>query len=382
MSFISKRMQDFESSGIRKIFDMAKNLKNPINLSIGQPHFNLPAPMKVAAKQAIFNDDNSYTQTQGSKALIELIKDQIKKERKTDLLNQDLIITSGVSGGIFLTLSVLLNQGDEVIITDPYFVMYKQLALWLGAKVVYLNTYPDFSIKIDQLKSLVTSKTKAIILNSPSNPTGKVCSSKEIKEIISLVSKHGFYIITDEIYEKFYYQETASLSILPSPFGLYERVILLNGFSKSHSMTGWRIGYAIGPREIIQQMSNLQQYTFVCSPSVAQKMVLLAYGKQVTAILNEQVAKYLKKRNYVYETLKNDFHFSKAEGAFYFFIECPWRNGDEFSKVAIKKNLLIVPGKVFSEKDTHFRLSFAVKDEVLKKGCELLIELTSEFKKN
>ncbi|MFC1504223.1 pyridoxal phosphate-dependent aminotransferase [Spirochaetota bacterium] len=371
---IADRMKLLDASGIRKVFDMAAKLKDPVNLSIGQPDFDIPDNIKKAAKKHIDLGFNSYTQTQGIPDLIDALKEKIKKEKGAE--GEDLFITSGVSGGILLSFLVLFNPGDEVIIPDPYFVMYKHLGNLVGAKPVFLNTYPDFSIRGEELEKCITPKTKAIIINSPNNPTGSVYTGDEIDTVVAIAKKNNLLIISDEIYDSFLYDcHEFPGSMVPSPFGKYENVLLLNGFSKSHAMTGWRIGYACGPKKILAEMKKLQQYTFVCAPSFAQKSALEALSVDTEV----QRCMYEKKRDIIYENLAGGFELHKPKGAFYAFIRSPIEDMQSFVEKVIEKNVLIIPGNVFSEKRSHFRISFAQKDEVLLKGVKILQEVRKSY---
>ena len=352
----AERMQYIDSSGIRKVFDLAKKLKDPINLSIGLPHFDLPEELKNAAIEAINDSHNKYTLTQG----IEELRDGISQElTKRNVLDKQVLITSGVSGGIFLLFLSIFNPLDEVIISDPYFVMYKHLLRLIGVNPIYVDTYPDFKMKPESIESSITNKTKAIILNSPSNPTGVCLSKAELQEIVSIAKKHNLLIISDEIYKHYVYD-----SAFTSPAEFYEDTIILDGFSKSHAMTGWRLGYAAGPKKIIDAMTKLQQYSFVCAPSVAQQIGL----KALELTCEKEIDEYRKKRNFIYEKLKDHYEIIKPEGAFYFFIKAPNLDGEKFDEKAIKNNLLIIPGNIFSEKNTHFRLSFAADNTTIERG--------------
>ncbi|HMB01540.1 MAG TPA: aminotransferase class I/II-fold pyridoxal phosphate-dependent enzyme [Spirochaetota bacterium] len=364
---IADRMKQIDASGIRRVFDLAGGMQDPVNLSIGQPDFPVPDKLKQAARQAINSDCNSYTPTQGTAPLLALISAQIEKEYRREA--EGLMITSGVSGGILLVFNVLLNPGDEIIIPDPYFVMYKHIARLLGAVPVYLDTYPDFSIDPGRLEKLITPRTKAIIINSPANPTGKIYTQTEINHITELARKQGLFIISDEIYQYFNY---TSVKELPSPFCKYEKTVLLNGFSKSHSLTGWRLGYAAGPAPVINEMKKLQQYTFVCAPAPFQQAALHLYDKEIMDYIREQLENYKQKNDIIYNGLKDKFDITPSDGAFYSFVRVPGTDADTFVKKAIANNLLIIPGNVFSEKNTHFRISFAVSDDTLRQGVKIL----------
>jgi len=362
---LSKRIQKLEESGIRKIFKLATGNKGEyINLSIGQPHFSAPKKLKEAAKKAIDNDCNSYTPTAGLPKLKEQIAEKLKEKNNIKAEADDIIITAGVSGAIFLLMSAILDPEDEIIVPEPYFVLYKQVINFLEAKLVPLDTYPDFHIDVEKLEKLITSKTKAILLNSPNNPTGAVYPKQELEQIVKIAKKHKLLIISDEIYEKFDY-ENKFFSI----GSIYKKTITLNGFSKSHSITGWRVGYAHEPKQIIEAMNKLQQYTFVCAPSFAQVALAEEFSPEIGELEN-----YKKKRNFVYENLKDKYELNVSEGAFYAFVKKP-ADRKNFVEECIKNKLLVVSGDVFSDRDNYFRISFAVDEKDLKKGIEILLKL-------
>jgi aspartate aminotransferase/aminotransferase len=362
---LSERIKRIEESGIRKIFHLAVNNKGEYtNLSIGQPHFPASDSLKKAAKQAIDNNFNSYLPTAGLPSLQEKIVKKLERENQIKAIPDEIIITTGTSGGIFLALSSILDEGDEVILPDPYFVLYKEVLSFLGAKIVYHDTYPDFHLDANALEKLITPKTRVIIINSPNNPTGAVYSKEELGRIAEIAKKHDLIILSDEIYEKFDYDNKFT-----SIGGFYNKTITLNGFSKSHSITGWRLGYAHGPREIIAAMNKLQQYTYVCAPSVAQA----AIDNDFDVDIEKELKAYKAKRDYAYDKLKDKYELNSPEGAFYAFIKAP--NGQtNFVDKLIEKKLLVVPGQVFSHRGNYFRISFAATDETLERGVEILLD--------
>ena len=364
---IADRVAALDLSGIRKVFDLARDLKNPINLSIGQPDFPVPEAVKKAAEEAIDHNLNAYTPTQGRLDLIDGLK---KDSLDRGLQFEDLMITSGVSGGLLLSFSALLNPGDEVVMTDPYFLMYKQLATFLGAKATLVNTYPDFKSTAERIEPYLTPKTKVLVLNFPGNPTGVGLSDQEIKDLADLLRRHPHItVISDEIYRLFYYDgQFTSLS------QLLDNVITLDGFSKSHAVTGWRVGWASGPKAIINQMAKLQQFTFVCSPAPAQVGCL----KALEVSMAQHVDDYRRKRDLMCDLLQDHYELVRPQGTFYILPKVPqhYSSSESFVADAIKNNLLIIPGNVFSAKDTHFRISFATSDEQLKKGAEVLISMS------
>jgi aspartate/methionine/tyrosine aminotransferase len=364
--FLSRRTRNIDASGIRKVFDLAAKLKDPINLSIGLPDFDVPEPAKLAAIEAIRSGQNRYTQTQG----IAVLRDRLRKDLSAEIGRDvgDVLITSGVSGALFLAVLAIIDPGDQAIFLDPYFVMYKHLLTMAGGESVVVDSYPDFRFRPERVEKAITPKTKMLMLNSPSNPTGVVMSREEVHAAVELAKKHDLLILSDEIYEPFLYDQSAGLE---SPAKIYENTLLLRGFSKSHAMTGWRLGYAAGPAEIIAEMAKLQQYTFVCAPSPFQ----LAAVAALDVSMKEAVAAYKKKRDLVCKLLKQKFEIVEPGGAFYIFPKAPSGRATEFVNKAIEHNVLIIPGNVFSTRDTHFRISYATSDEKLEKGCEILCSL-------
>jgi aspartate/methionine/tyrosine aminotransferase len=364
--FISRRAHAVDASGIRKVFDLAAKMKDPINLSIGLPDFDVPEPLKNVAIEAIRRGDNRYTQTQGIAPLRERIRKDLSAEIGRDV--GEVLITSGVSGGLFLAILATIDPGDEAIFLDPYFVMYKHLLTMAGGKPIAVDSYPDFRFHADRVEKTITPRTKLMMLNSPANPTGVVLSAAEVQAAVALARKHDLLILSDEIYEPFLY----GTEKLPSPAASYEKTVILRGFSKSHAMTGWRLGYATGYAPVIEQMSKLQQYTYVCAPSPLQHAALAAMDLP----MKSAVESYARKRDIVVSGLSKKFEIVEPRGAFYIFPKAPvGATATEFVHRAIENNVLIIPGNVFSERDTHFRISYATTDEKLKRGCEILSSL-------
>jgi aspartate aminotransferase/aminotransferase len=359
--WIAERMRHVESSGIRKVFELARSLKDPINLSIGQPHFDVPASIKAAACAAIERGDNAYTVTQGIAELRAKIHTDARGRYRHE--DRELIITSGTSGGLMLALLCTVNPGDEVIVFDPYFVLYPHLISLAGGKPVYVDTYPDFTIEIDRLRAALTPRTKAIIVNSPANPSGAVLSPECLRDVALLARERGVLLLSDEIYSAFCYDET-----FHSPAEFNEEVLVFHGFSKSYGMTGWRLGYAHGPRQVIEEMIKLQQFSFVCAPSMVQHAGVTAWDCDVSGF----VAEYRRKRDRICDGLKDRYEMVKPGGAFYLFPKAPWGTATEFVSEAIRNQLLMIPGSVFSRRDTHFRISYAAEDRTIDRGIEVL----------
>ncbi|MBI1368084.1 MAG: aminotransferase class I/II-fold pyridoxal phosphate-dependent enzyme [Planctomycetes bacterium] len=369
---ITRRARAIDASGIRKVFDLAASVKDPINLSIGQPDFDVPEPIQDAAIEAIRHGRNTYTVTQGIAELRQKVTDAFTGRFKSEgrWAEPGCVITSGVSGALVLALMSCVEAGDEVIVPDPYFVMYKHLVTLAGGKAVFVDTYPDFQLTAERVEPLITERTKLLLVSSPSNPTGVVTSDDTWKKLVALCESRGVLLVSDEIYDVFHYS-----GLCPSPAAFGDSMLVLRGFSKTYGMTGWRLGYAIGPKPIIEQMTKLQQYTFVCAPS----MVQYAGAKALDIDMSDAVEAYSRKRDRVVEMLSPHYDLTIPGGAFYAFPQI--RTGEsatEFVKRAIEKKLLIIPGSVFSERDTHFRLSYACDDAKLQRGLEILVEMAKK----
>jgi aspartate/methionine/tyrosine aminotransferase len=362
--WIAERMRGIEVSGIRKVFDLAANLKDPVNLSIGQPHFPVPDAIKAAAKKAIDDDKNGYTVTQG----IAPLRDKISADLAAKYPGQDrgVMVTSGTSGGLALALLCTIDPGDEVIFFDPYFVMYPHFLTLAAGKAVVIDTYPDFRIDVAKVRAAITPRTKAILVNGPGNPTGVVYSRETLRELAQLAKEKNVLLISDEIYHAFAYDKPF---VSPAEFSV--DVLVIDGMGKTYGITGWRLGFAHGPKRLIEEMTKLQQFTYVCAPSVVQYAGVAMLDYDVSGI----VADYKHKRDRLAAGLKGLYEFALPGGAFYLFAKAPWGTGTEFVTEAIKNNLLIIPGGTFSQRDTHFRISYAASDAMIDRGIEILRKL-------
>ena len=366
--WIADRMHLIDASGIRKVFDLAANMKDPINLSIGQPHFDTPAPIKEALFAAVNAGKNAYSQTQGIAPLIQKLQTQVDAEfRHAD---RKVFVTSGTSGGLMLALLTLVNPGDEVITFDPYFVMYKHLTTVAGGKIVPISTYPDFRLDVAKVRAAITPRTKVILCNSPCNPTGYVASESELRALAELAAEREIALISDEIYRAFCYDGP-----FVSPATFNPQTIVIDGFSKSHSMTGWRLGWMHGPEKIMQQMIKLQQFSFVCAPHPVQWAGMSALDVDISG----SVSDYHRKRDFLLGELSPLYEIAPAGGAFYLFLKAPYGTGTEFVSEAIQHDLLMIPGNVFSSQDTHFRISYATDDRTLERGAEVLKRLAKRL---
>lgn len=362
--WIADRTRAFDSSGIRKVFDLAAGMEDPVNLSIGQPDFDVPQPVRQACIEAIESRKNGYALTQGMPVLRDKL--QALVEQQYAHADRRVFVTSGTSGGLVLAMLSLVNPGDEVMIFDPFFVMYEPLVQLVGGKAVFVDTYPDFRIDVRRVAAALTPRTKLILFNSPANPTGAVAGPDEVRGLAELSAERQVALISDEIYREFCYDQP-----FVSPAQFNEQTIVIDGFSKSHAMTGWRVGYVHGPAAIIETMVKLQQYTFVCAPQPAQWAGAVALDVDVS----DWMQVYRGKRDRIVQGLADCYELVTPGGAFYAFPRVPRGTATEFVGRAVANKLLIIPGKIFSRYDTHFRISYAASDETLDRGIQILRQL-------
>lgn len=388
---ISSRAKRIDASGIRRVFDLGAKLKDPNNLSIGQPDFPVPQPVKDAAVRAIREDRNGYTQTGGIPELRSRIAAELKVDLGWDVTgpvggtgdHAAMLVTAGTSGGLMLAFMSLLEPGDEVIVPDPYFVAYPHLATMCGATAVKCDTYPDFKLTAARVAPLITARTKIVLVCSPGNPTGVVMSEGEQRELLELCRARGILLISDEIYDLFCFDESrtqrggAGAFRCPSAArepGAWEHVLVVRGFGKTYGVTGWRMGYVAGPRVIVDQIAKMQQYSYVCAPSMAQWGCVEAMDQDMSGVVRD----YQERRDYVVSRLREVTEISAPGGAFYAFPQVPARLGisaSEFVERCIERNTLVIPGSAFSTRDTHIRLSFATTRRHLERGLDVIVEL-------
>ena len=367
---ISKRAGAFDSSGIRKVFDLAARLEDPINLSIGQPDFEMPPAAREAAKAAIDAGRNGYTPTQGISLLRNRLEEQVRRELGQP--RRHLCLTSGSSGALVLVLMSLIDPGDEVIIFEPAFVMYRPLVEFLGGRCVVIDTAPDFRIDLDRVAAAISPATRAILLNTPANPTGVVADAGTVRDLARLAERRGVTLISDELYRSYCYDAEFASPALHS-----ESVVVIDGFSKSHAMTGWRVGWVHGPQAVVDDCTMLQQYTFVCAPQVGQWAALAA----LDCSMELPLAECRRKRDTLMAGLRGHYQFVQPGGAFYLYPEAPGGSGKAFAERAVEQEkLLVVPGSVFGAADSHFRIAYTVTDRMLERGIAALQRLAASFK--
>ena len=362
---VARRAGAFDSSGIRKVFDLAATLADPINLSIGQPDFAMPEAARAAAKAALDAGKNGYTPTQGIPALRDRLEERVRVE--TGQPRRRLCVTSGSSGALVLTLMAILDPGDEVILFEPAFVMYRPLVEFLGGRVVAIDTAPAFRIDVDRVAAALTPRTRAILLNTPANPTGHVAEADVVRDLARLAEQRGVTLVSDELYRSYRYDAPFHSPALHS-----ERVVVIDGFSKSHAMTGWRVGWVHGPDDIVAACTMLQQYTFVCAPQVGQWAAVAA----LDAPMDAPLAECRRKRDLLMAGLREHYSFVPPGGAFYLYPLAPGGSGRAFAERAVAaEKLLVVPGSVFGAADTHFRIAYTVDERTLDRGIAALRRL-------
>lgn len=360
----ARRLDRIESSGIRKIFELVQGMRDAVDFSLGQPHFETPREVQDAAIEAIRKGGNRYTVTQGIPELREKLTEDLR--RRFGFRDGEVMITSGASGGLFLAMAALVDQGDDVVIPDPYFVLYYQLTRFFLGTPVLLDTYPDFRITADRLERLITPRTRVLFFNNPVNPTGVAYTREEVAAVASVARRHGVTILSDEIYEAYTYDFPHESMLRHDP-----EALLIGGFGKTYAIPGWRLGFAAGPKAVIEKMNMLQQCSFVCAPSMAQAAGIAALSVDMAPT----VADYRRKRDLAYDGLKDRFDVVKPQGAFYVFPRCPEGDDQAFLRRAIDAKVLVVPGGACSKRTTHFRLCYAASDRRLERGIEILNRL-------
>ncbi len=372
MTFIAKRLTYFDSSDFRDAVAKQTEIINPVDLSIGVPEELTPEHIKTAGIQAIQNDKTRYTPANGILELRQAIVQKLMNENHISCTSSDVTIVPGLTTGQLLVYLSILDPGDEVIVFDPYYPPYPHLASMAGAHVVLVSTLPTFQPDLPMLEASITNRTKAIVVNSPNNPTGAVYPELTLRKIAEIAAKHNILIISDEIYEHFVYG-TKHFSI----GSIYPNTITMNGFSKEFAMTGWRVGYVTGPSEVINAINEIQQYVVMSSSSIAQYAALEALKHRPKLI-----EKYSKKRSMLHSKLISmGYDVHGLDGAFFAFFKAPNDMTDvEFTSLASSKSLILVPGRAFSRMHGFVRLSYGANLLTLERGLNILESLTNEIR--
>ncbi|RRN66793.1 aminotransferase A [Peribacillus simplex] len=369
---INPLVKDVQISGIRKFYNMVADIEGTISLTIGQPDFPTPMHIKEAAKKAVDNDYTVYTHNAGYLELREAACEYVKDKYKLgyDPANE-VIVTSGASEGIDITFRTILIPGNEVILPGPVYPGYEPIIKMCGATPIYADTTKNgFRLTADIIEKYITDQTRCIVLPYPSNPTGVTLSAEELLDIAELVKGKDIFILADEIYSELVFdQEHVSIATF-----LKEQTIVLNGLSKSHSMTGWRIGLLFAPVAISQHILKVHQYNVTCASSISQRAALAALtaGKDDAIPMKTE---YARRREYVYSRLQAmKLEIVKPNGAFYFFIKLPegYTSSIDFCLNLVKQErVAVVPGDAFSPLgEGYFRISYAYSMETLEKALD------------
>lgn len=381
---LAKRVSALTPSTTLAITAKAKEMKDSgidvIGLGAGEPDFNTPMPIIEEAYHAMLNGQTKYTPANGLPALRKSICDKLQKDQGLSYSPAEVVVTNGAKHALYTLFQAILDPGDEVIIPTPYWVSYpEQVVLAEGVPVhIQGHEHQQFKVTPEQIEEAITDRTKAVILNSPSNPTGMIYSEEELRSIGEVCLKHDILIVSDEIYEKLVYDGAKHISIAQLSPELKNQTIIINGVSKSHSMTGWRIGYAVGNKELIAAMTNLASHSTSNPTTMAQIATIKAYELGDGPVEEMRVA-FEERLNKTYNRLISIPGFSciKPNGAFYLFPNVKeaanmagFSTVDEFSTALLEKaNVAVIPGSGFGSPD-NIRLSYATSQEQLDKALD------------
>lgn len=398
MKQLAKRSQTIQPSPTLAVTALANTLraqgKDIVGFGAGEPDFDTPQNIKNAAKAAIDAGDTKYPPVPGTKALKEAVLQKLKNENHLSYALENIIVCSGGKHALFNAMSVLINDGDEVIVPAPYWVSYPEQIRFLGGKEVIIETddTAHFKMTPEQLQKAITKKTKVLILNSPSNPTGVAYTKDELQTFAELCVKHDLYILSDEIYEHIVYDGFKHISVATLSEEIKAHTITVNGASKCYAMTGWRMGFAAGPKEIIQAMSNAQGQSTSGVCSITQAACVEAYRGPQDGI-KTMVAAFKERRDFIVKALNDIKGITcfKPQGAFYVFPNISSifgkktlrgktiSNSQEFCVHLLEEHLVAcVPGSAFGA-DRHIRLSYATDLKTIRKGIERIAKAVREL---
>lgn len=382
---LSKTIKTIEPSGIRKFFDLVSEMDDAISLGVGEPDFDTPWHIRDEGIYSLEKGRTFYTSNAGLKDLkIEIAK---YLDRRFDLhydYNKEIFVTVGGSEAIDLTMRAMLDPGDEVLIPQPSYVSYVPCCVLANGTpvIIELKAENEFRLTAEELEAAITPKTKLLVMPFPNNPTGAVMERADLEAVAEVVKKHDLYVLSDEIYcELTYLENHVSIASLP---GMKERTIVVNGFSKSHAMTGWRLGYACGPAPILKQMLKIHQFAIMCAPTTSQYAAIeaLRNGDDDVAMMREQ---YDARRRYLMQRFKEmGLDCFEPFGAFYVFpcIKEFGMTSDEFANRLLQtKKVAVVPGTAFGRSGEGFlRISYAYSLEDLKVALERVEEFITELR--
>jgi aminotransferase len=373
---LNPRVRDIQISGIRKFFNLVQQYDNAISLTIGQPDFATPNHIKEAGKQAIDQNRTTYTPNAGLIELRQAASEFIAQKYGMHYdAGTEVIVTNGASEAIDIALRTILTEGSEVILPGPVYPGYEPIIRLCGATPVYIDTRnTNFKVTAELLREKITEHTRCVILPYPSNPTGCTLGQEEIEEIAALLADKEVFVISDEIYSELIYSGThRSIATHPE---MRNKTIVINGLSKSHSMTGWRIGFTFAPAYITEQMVKVHQYNATCASSISQYAALEALTEGINDAETMKV-EYDKRRSYVYERLISmGFDVVKPDGAFYIFPSIEKFGLSSFafaSRLLEEQRVAVVPGDAFSSYgEGYIRISYAYAMDILEEGLNRL----------
>ena len=384
--YLNKALLDIKPSGIRKFFSIAEEMDNVISLGVGEPDFKTPWHIRQYGIDFLEMGKTRYTANAG---LLELRNEISNYYARKFLIKyepeNEILVTVGGSEGIDMAIRALTEPGDEVLVVEPSFVCYKPIAQVSGAKAVALVTKEENEFKLtpDELKSAITDKTKLLVLPYPNNPTGAILSENELKELARVIIENDLLVISDEIYCELTYTPEGHTSIA-SVDGMRERTIVINGFSKAYSMTGWRLGYALGPAPIIKEMTKLHQYAIMSAPTNSQYAAIdaLKFGDGDIKKMKDD---YDMRRRFTVDAFRKiGLDCFEPLGAFYVFpcIKSTGLSSEEFCERLIKaKRVAVVPGNAFGEcGEGYIRVSYCYSIENIKEAVRLIGEFVEELK--
>jgi aspartate aminotransferase len=394
---LSKRAQQISPSITLSITAKARELKDQgvdvISFGAGEPDFDTPKHIQDEGIRAIKQGFTRYTAASGINELKEAICTKLKKENDLEYDLGQIVISNGAKHSLYNAFLAIINPGDEVIIPVPYWVSYPELVKLADGIPVYINLKEDndFKIDVDELRNKITSKTKAIILNYPNNPTGSIYNKAELTEIAEIAVQNNIYVISDEIYEKLIYDGNEHVSIASLGKEIKDLTILINGVSKAYSMTGWRIGYAAGNHKVIKAMSSIQSHSTSNPNSIAQKAAVAALTGDQEPIKN-MVKEFSRRRDYMVDKLNSirGITCNKPSGAFYVMANISKffgstvdgreiTNSVEFAEVLLDKGeVAVIPGSAFGT-DRFVRLSYATSMENIKRGLDKIEEFVKSI---
>lgn len=383
---LNNSIKNVKPSGIRKFFSIAEEMDNVISLGVGEPDFLTPWHIRNVAIDYLDKGATRYTANAGMIAL----REEIARfyERKYNISydpKSEVLVTVGGSEGIDMAIRTLINPGDEVLLVEPSFVCYRPIAETCGAKVISLNTKAEngFRLMPDEIEKAVTPKTKLLILPYPNNPTGAVMRKEDLEKIAEVIIKNDLLVLSDEIYSELTYGSHSHCSVA-SINGMKERTIVINGFSKTYSMTGWRLGYALGPAAIISQMTKLHQFAIMSAPTNSQYAAIDAL-KNGDADIEKMRNDYDMRRRYTVNIFNEmGLECFEPEGAFYIFpsIKSTGLSSNDFcEKLILSKRVAVVPGDAFGScGEGHIRVSYCYSIENIRKAAEKIKEFVDELK--